>query len=88
MQKYRTVGEIVYAENLRPSDFVGEHMLNKSIHNDEDFDEADCMSESEVPSEESHTEAAASSQINELQVLYNAALILNQKANKIPTIKS
>ena len=26
MQKYRTVGEIVYAENLRPSDFVGEHM--------------------------------------------------------------
>ena len=41
MQKYRTVGEIVYAENLRPSDFVGEHMLNKSIHDDEDFDEAD-----------------------------------------------
>ena len=35
MQKYRTVGEIVYAENLRPSDFVGEHMLNKSIHDDE-----------------------------------------------------
>ena len=83
LPKIRNVSEIVYAENLDTSDLVEEHMLNKAENTDEEFDEGDCIDESEELDDNSHTETSANSQMNELQVLYNAALILKQKVQEI-----
>jgi hypothetical protein len=86
LPKSRNVSEIVYAENLDTTDLVEEHMFNKAENTDEEFDEGDCIGEGEVHDNNSYTETPANSQLNELQVLYNAALILKKKVHEIPKL--
>ena len=86
LPKSRNVSEIVYAENLDTTDLVEEHMFNKAENTDEEFDEGDYIGEGEVHDNNSYTETPANSQLNELQVLYNAALILKKKVHEIPKL--
>ena len=80
--KMRNVSEIVYVENLDSSELVEEHMSIKSENNDEDFDE-DQSCTSDDNDVNSNTETEGNSKVNELQILYNAALILRQKMQEI-----
>ena len=82
--KMRNVSEIVYVENLDSSELVEEHMSIKSENNDEDFDEESCTSDDDDVN--SNTETEGNSKVNELQILYNAALILRQKVQEIPKL--
>ncbi len=82
--KMRNVSEIVYVENLDSSELVEEHMLSKSENKDEDWDEENCTIEDEDLN--SNAETVGSSEVNELQILYNAALILREKVQEIPKL--
>jgi hypothetical protein len=78
------VSEIVYVENLDSSELVEEHiMLIKSENNGENFDEESRSIDDDV---NSNTETEGNSKVNELQILYNAALILHQKMQEIPKL--
>jgi hypothetical protein len=81
----RNVSEIVYVENLDSSELVEEHMSIKSEKNEEDFDEESCIIDDDV---NSNRETEGNSKVNELQILYNAALILRQKVQEIPKHES
>jgi hypothetical protein len=82
--KMRNVSEIVYLENLDSSELVVEHMSIKSDNNDEDFDEESCTIDDDDVN--SNTETEGNSEVNELQILYNAALILCLKVQEIPKL--
>ena len=82
--KMRNVSEIVYVENLDSSELVEEHMSIKSENNDEDFDEESYTIDDDDVN--SNTETEGNSKVNELQILYNAALILRQKVQEIPKL--
>jgi hypothetical protein len=82
--KMRNVSEIVYVENLDSSELVEEHMSIKSENNDEDFGEESCTIDDDDVN--SNTETEGNSKVNELQILYNAALILCQKVQEIPKL--
>ncbi|XP_028412739.1 uncharacterized protein LOC114535652 [Dendronephthya gigantea] len=82
----RNVSEIVYVENLDSSELVEEHMSNKSENNDEDFDEESYTGTIDDDDLNSNTETEENSRVNELQILYNAALILRQKVQDIPKL--
>ena len=82
--KMRNVSEIVYVENLDSSELVEEHMSTKSENIDEDFDEESCIIDDDDLN--SNTETEQNSAVNELQILYNAALILRQKVQEIPKL--
>ena len=71
-------------ENLDSSELVEEHMSIKSENNDEDFDEESCTIDDDDVN--SNTETEGNSKVNELQILYNAALILCQKVQEIPKL--
>ena len=78
--KMRNVGEIVYVENLDSSGLVEEHMSNKSENkNEENSTIDDCNLNSD-------TEAEKNSEVNQLQILYNAAMILREKVREIPKL--
>ncbi len=59
-------------------------MLNKFENKDEDWDEENCTIEDEDLN--SNAETVGSSEVNELQILYNAALILCEKVQEIPKL--
>jgi hypothetical protein len=59
-------------------------MSIKSENNDEDFDEESCTIDDDDVN--SNTETEGNSKVNELQILYNAALILRQKVQEIPKL--
>ena len=82
--KMRNVSEIVYVENLDSSELVEEHMSIKSENNNEDFDGESCTIDDDDLN--SNTETEGNSKVNELQILYNAALILCQKVQEIPKL--
>ncbi|XP_028413442.1 uncharacterized protein LOC114536305 [Dendronephthya gigantea] len=84
--KMRNVSEIVYVENLDSSELVEEHMSNKSENNDEDFDEESYTGTIDDDDLNSNTETEGNSKVNELQILYNATLILRQKVQDIPKL--
>ena len=75
--KMRNVSEIVYVENLDSSELVEEHMSNKS----ENKDEENCTIDGYNLN--SDTETEKNSEVNELQILYNAAMILCKKVQEI-----
>ena len=82
--KMRNVSEIVYVENLDSSELVEEHMSNQSEYSNVDIDEKTTIIDEDdlnptIESEES-------SNINELQILYNAAMILRQKLQEMPKL--
>jgi hypothetical protein len=58
-------------------------MSIKSENSDEDFDEESCTIDDDV---NSNTETEGNSKVNELEILYNAALILRQKVQEIPKL--
>ena len=70
--KMRNVSEIVYVENLDSSELVEEHMSNKS----ENKNEENCTIDDYNLN--SDTETEKNSEVNELQILYNAAMILRE----------
>ena len=70
--KMRNVSEIVYVENLDSSELVQEHMSNKSEIDDYNLN--------------SDTETEKNSEVNESQILYNAAMILREKVQEIPKL--
>ena len=78
--KIRNVSEIVYVENLGSSELVAEHMSNKS----ENKDEENCTIDDYNLN--SDTETEKNSEVNELQILYNAAMILREKVKEIPKL--
>ena len=84
--KTRNVSEIVYVENLNCSELVEEHMFHKH----ENDDGEDCTSEEENNEESNDTNTttstSANSQVNELQILFNAALILGKKIMELPKL--
>ena len=82
--KMRNVSEIVYVENLDSSELVEEHMSIKSENNEEDFDVESCTIDDDDVN--SNRETEGNSKVNELQILYNAALILRQKVQEIPKL--
>ena len=82
--KMRNVSEIVYVENLDSSELVEEHMSIKSENNEEDFDKESCTIDDDDVN--SNRETEGNSKVNELQILYNAALILRQKVQEIPKL--
>jgi hypothetical protein len=73
MPEKRNVSEIVYVENLDSSDLMNlsqhQHPLHKAENSDDDMDEMDYVN---TP------EGVVNPQVNELQVLHNAAFILKQ----------
>ena len=77
--KTRNASEIVYVENLNCSELVEEHMFHKNKNDDRE----DCSSEEENNEESDDTNTTTStstnSQVNELQILFNAALIIRKK---------
>ena len=69
------------------SELVEEHLSIKSENNDEDFDEESCAIDDDDVN--SNTETEGNSKVNELQIRYNATLILRQKiARNIKTESS
>ena len=78
--KMRNVSEIVYVENLDSSELVEEHMSNKS----ENKDEENCTIDNYNLN--SDTASEKNSEVNELQILYNAAMILREKVQEIPKL--
>ena len=78
--KMRNVSEIVYVENLDSSEFVEEHMCNKS----ENKDEENCTIDDYNLN--SDTGTGKNSEVNQLQILYNAAMILCEKVQEIPKL--
>ena len=76
--KMRNVCEIVYVENLDSSEWVEEHMSNKS----ENRDEENCTINDYNLNTDTETEK--NYEVNELQILYNAAMILRKKVQEIP----
>ena len=84
MPKKRNVSEIVYVENLDSSELVEEHMLYASDESDGEMDEEDCLSEHGVRDKVSSVKRYP--ETNELEVLYNAALILKRKVEEIPKL--
>ena len=76
----RNVSEIVYVENLDSAELVEEHMSNKS----ENKDEENCTIDNYNLN--SDTESEKNSEVNELQILYNAAIILREKVQEIPKL--
>ena len=81
MPKKRNVSEVVYVENLDSSELVEEHMLYASDESDGEMDEQDCLSEHGVCDQVSS--GKRNPETNELEVLYNAALILKRKVEEI-----
>ena len=78
----RNVSEIVYVENLDSSELVEEHMLHKT---DEDcYDDEEDGSDNEDYLEDDNP--SSSLEVNELHILYNAALILRTKIKEIPQL--
>jgi hypothetical protein len=61
-------------------------MSIKSEKNEEDFDEESCIIDDDDVN--SNRETEGNSKVNELQILYNAALILRQKVQEIPKHES
>ena len=84
MPKKRNVSEIVYVENLDSSELVEEHMLYASDESDGEMDEEDCLSEHGVRDKVSSVKRYP--ETNELEVLYNAVLILKRKVEEIPKL--
>ena len=78
--KMRNVSEIVYVENLDSSELVEEHMSNKS----ENKNEENCTIDDYNLN--SDTETEKNSEVNQLQILYNAAMILREKVQEIPKL--
>ena len=76
----RNVSEIVYVENLDSSELVEEHRSNKS----ESKDEENCSIDDYNLN--SDTETEKNSEVDELQILYNAAMILRKKVQEIPKL--
>ena len=66
---------------LDSSDFVEQRMFHASDENDEKMNEDDCLGEYDVWDTESSIQR--NHEMNELQVLYNAVLILKQKVGEI-----
>lgn len=85
--KVRNQSEIVYTENLCSEDLVDDHMSNNLFYNDredeDDNDENDSDNEMEW-NEENVQNAESSNQLsfNEVQVLYNASMLLRNKIDK------
>ena len=78
--KMRNVSEILYVENLDFSELVEEHMSNKSENKDEENCTIDdCKLNSD-------TETEKNSEVNQLQILYNAVMILREKVQEIPKL--
>lgn len=76
----RNVSEIVYVENLDSSELVEEHMLHK---NDEDCNEVDSSDDEDYVEDDN---SRSTPEVNELHLLYNAALILRKKIKEIPQL--
>ena len=74
----RNVSEIVYVENLDLSELVEEHMLHKT---DEDCYEEDSSDNEDYVEDDN---SRSTPEVNELHLLYNAALILRKKIKEIP----
>ena len=74
--KMRNVSEIVHVENLDSSELVEEHMSSKS----ENKDEKNCTIDDYNLN--SDTETEKNSEVNELQILCNAAMILREKVQE------
>jgi hypothetical protein len=82
--KMRNVSEIVYVENLDSSELVEEHMSNQSEYSNVDIDEkTTIINEDDL---NPTIESEETSNINELQILYNAALILCQNLQEMPKL--
>jgi hypothetical protein len=82
--KMRNVSEIVYVENLDSSELVEEHMSNQSEYSNVDIDEkTTIINEDDL---NPTIESEETSNINELQILYNAAMILRQKLQEMPKL--
>lgn len=60
-------------------------MSHKSEKSDEDWDEEVCINEDEM-SDKNDIETGGNTKIKELEILYNAALILRQKVQEIPKL--
>ena len=94
VRKVRNVSEIVYVENLHSSELVEEHMSHKSENNDEDIDEESCTiddnDDDDNKGEDDNLkyikEMEGNFKVNELQILYNAALILQNKLKEMPKL--
>ena len=80
VSKMINVSEIVCVENLDPSELVEERMSNKS----ENKDEENCTIDDYNLNSGAETEK--NSEVNVLQILYNAAMILRQKGQEIPKL--
>ena len=74
---FLNVSEIVYVENLDSSELVEEHMSNKS----ENKDEENCTIDDYNLNSDTGTEKNSDVN-NELQILYNAAMILRKRSKK------
>ena len=77
--KMRNVSEIVFVENLDSSELVEEHMSNKSKKRLK-------KTVSLMINLNSDTETEKNSEVSELQILYNAAMILHEKVQEIPKL--
>ena len=73
----RNVSEIIYVDNLDFSELVEEHMSNKSGNKGEE----NCTIDDYNLNSDTGTEK--NSEVNELQILYNAAMILCEKVQEI-----
>ena len=84
--KIRNQSEIVYTENLCSEDLVDEHMSNNHFdHDDEDDDSHQSDSENEMEWNEENVQNVNSSNqpsFNEVQILYNASMIIRNKIDK------
>lgn len=85
LPKKRNVSEIVYVENLDTSELVEEHMVHASDESEGEMDEEGYLTEEDVCDKESST--ISYPEMNKLQILYNAALILKQKIEDIPRLE-
>ena len=79
--KMRNVSDILYVENLDSSELVEEHMSNKSENKDEENCTIDdCKLNSDTETEKNY-------EVNQLQILYNAAMILRENlVQEIPKL--
>ena len=74
--KMRNVSEIVYVDNLDSSELVEEHMSNKSGNKGEE----NCTIDDYNLNSDTGTEK--NSEVKELQIVYNAAMILREKVQE------
>eukprot|EP00794_Sanderia_malayensis_P001845 gene1845-2078_t len=78
--KIRNESEIVYVENLSSKDLVDDYMLNKG--SDNEIDENDCDYDVECEKGNVKGKSFDDPAVNEVQILYHAAMLLKNKVNK------